>query len=157
MAAVHGGYSRHRKALLEGGVQLWELKPTNKPGTQAKKESSIGGSSGASLHTKALTADGHTSFVGSYNLDPRSTWLNCEQGVIVDDPALATQLVAIFDLQTAGPRAWQRDPAETASCAGPTAPRPAIRSPGRPSDRNSRPGWRASFISTPSSSGSRPH
>jgi putative cardiolipin synthase len=27
VAAVHGGYSRHRKDLLEGGVQLWELKP----------------------------------------------------------------------------------------------------------------------------------
>ena len=24
-------------------------------------------------------------FVGSYNLDPRSTWLNCEQGVLVEN------------------------------------------------------------------------
>src|SRR5262249_5731574 len=27
VAAVHGGYSRYRKALLQGGVHLWELKP----------------------------------------------------------------------------------------------------------------------------------
>ena len=27
VAAVHGGYSRYRKKLLKGGVQLWELKP----------------------------------------------------------------------------------------------------------------------------------
>ena len=27
VAAVHGGYSRYRKPLLRGGVQLWELKP----------------------------------------------------------------------------------------------------------------------------------
>ena len=27
VAAVHGGYSRHRKPLLAGGVNLFELKP----------------------------------------------------------------------------------------------------------------------------------
>ena len=31
------------------------------------------------------TVDGKTLFVGSYNLDPRSTWLNCEQGVLVEN------------------------------------------------------------------------
>jgi len=103
VAAVHGGYSRHRKALVKGGVALWELKPVH----QAKVESSVTGSSGASLHTKALTADGTTSFVGSYNLDPRSTWLNSEQGVLVDDAVLARQLSEIFELQTAGSRAWR--------------------------------------------------
>ncbi|MET0986427.1 MAG: phospholipase D family protein, partial [Steroidobacteraceae bacterium] len=77
VAAVHGGYSRYRKTLLENGVQLWELKPLS-GGTNA----SMFGSSGASLHTKAFVIDGRTLFVGSYNLDPRSTWLNCEQGVL---------------------------------------------------------------------------
>jgi len=103
VSAVHGGYSRHRKALVKGGVALWELKPVH----QAKTEGSITGSSGASLHTKALTADGMVSFVGSYNLDPRSTWLNSEQGVLVEHPVLARQLAGIFELQTAGNRAWQ--------------------------------------------------
>ncbi|HET7812359.1 MAG TPA: phospholipase D family protein [Steroidobacteraceae bacterium] len=121
VAAVHGGYERHRRELIKGGVKIWELKPTNKPEptkdidpdevgeTQSapKKKGSGFKGSGASLHTKALTADGHNSFVGSYNLDPRSTWLNCEQGVIVDEPAIAGQLEGIFKQQTAGERAWQ--------------------------------------------------
>lgn len=102
VATVHGGYSRHREALLEGGVQLFELKPLS----QSAQSTSFAGSSGASLHTKALTADGSASFVGSYNLDPRSTWLNCEQGVLVDDADLAMQLSAIFRKQSAGDRAW---------------------------------------------------
>jgi putative cardiolipin synthase len=102
VATVHGGYSRHRKALLEGGVQLFELKPL-----AADQPTSFSGSSGASLHTKALTADGNTVFVGSYNLDPRSTWLNCEQGVLVEDTALAAQLSGIFQLQSAAARAWK--------------------------------------------------
>ncbi|MGZ9059713.1 MAG: phospholipase D-like domain-containing protein, partial [Burkholderiaceae bacterium] len=103
VAAVHGGYSRHRKPLLAGGVRLYELKPES--GT--KVDSSLFGSSGASLHTKALAVDKRTLFVGSYNLDPRSTWLNCEQGVLVENAVLASQLETIFATQTSGQRAWQ--------------------------------------------------
>jgi putative cardiolipin synthase len=83
-------------------VKLWELKPL--PGTETKK--SMFGSSGASLHTKALTADSTRAFVGSYNLDPRSTALNCEQGVFVDEPSIAAQLESIFERESAGDRAW---------------------------------------------------
>jgi putative cardiolipin synthase len=102
VAAVHGGYSRYRKPLVEGGVQIWELKPTS--GTV---NSSLLGSSGASLHTKAFAVDSRTLFVGSYNLDPRSTWLNCEQGVLVQNDMLAKQLEDIFATQTSGQRAWR--------------------------------------------------
>ncbi len=100
---VYGGYSEWRKPLLNGGVQLWELKPTR--GITVK--SSMFGSSGASLHTKALTVDGRLTFVGSYNIDPRSTSLNCEQGVFVDDPVIASQLEAIFKTESSSARAWQ--------------------------------------------------
>ncbi|MFL6575225.1 MAG: phospholipase D family protein [Povalibacter sp.] len=103
VAAVHGGYSRYRKDLVKGSVKVWELKP--QVGSESK--SSIFGSAGASLHTKALTADAQTLFVGSYNLDPRSTWLNCEQGVLVGSSTLAQQLQTIFASQTAQTRAWQ--------------------------------------------------
>lgn len=102
VAAVHGGYSRYRKALLKGGVQLWELKRFGEP----DRQKSFFGSSSASLHTKALSVDGRTVFVGSYNLDPRSTWLNCEQGVMVESPSLATQLDELVARQIAGERAW---------------------------------------------------
>jgi putative cardiolipin synthase len=103
VAAVHGGYSRHRKPLLAGGVNLYELKPQ----ALTKVDSSFFGSSGASLHTKALAVDKKTLFVGSYNLDPRSTWLNSEQGVLVENAVLALQLETIFATQTSGQRAWQ--------------------------------------------------
>jgi putative cardiolipin synthase len=103
VAAVHGGYSQYREPLLEGGVELWELKPL----TGTKEKSSMFGSSGASLHTKALSVDSRLLFVGSYNLDQRSTWLNCEQGVMVESDVLAKQFEAIFATQTGGLRAWQ--------------------------------------------------
>jgi putative cardiolipin synthase len=94
VAAVHGGYSRYRKALLEGGVQLWELKPTGSPGN-----SSVFGSSGASLHTKAFVVDGRHGFVGSFNFDPRSVSLNTEMGVLFRDADLAREVSAVFDRQ----------------------------------------------------------
>lgn len=103
VAAVYGGYSRWRKPLLEGGVNLWELKPSR--GVMA--QSSLFGSSGASLHTKALAVDGERAFVGSYNLDPRSTSLNTEQGVFVEDAHIAAQLDDLFRLEVAPARAWR--------------------------------------------------
>lgn len=103
VAAVHGGYMEYRPVLLRGGVRLWELKPTgNKP-----SKFSMGGSSGSSLHTKAMIMDADTVFVGSYNMDPRSTSLNTEQGVLVSHPLLAQELTRIFDRQTAPQRAWE--------------------------------------------------
>jgi putative cardiolipin synthase len=103
VAAVHGGYSQYRKPLINGGVQLSELKPL----ASNIEKSSMFGSAGASLHTKALSVDGRTLFVGSYNLDPRSTWLNCEQGVLVKSDVLAKEFEAIFAAQSAGLHAWR--------------------------------------------------
>jgi putative cardiolipin synthase len=103
VAAVHGGYARYRKGLLRDGVQLWELKPTG----AGPANFSLAGSSGSSLHTKAAIIDDQQVFVGSYNIDPRSTSLNTEQGVLATHPALAAELRAIFEHQLQGPRSWQ--------------------------------------------------
>ncbi len=87
VAAVHGGYMGYRVPLLKAGVQLYELKAHGEPG-----ESSLFGSSGASLHTKAFVIDDRRGFVGSFNLDPRSAYLNTEMGVLFDDPVLGARL-----------------------------------------------------------------
>ena len=149
VAAVHGGYSRYRRPLLEGGVELWELKPM-----RAVPQSSMFGSSGASLHTKSISTDGRSLFVGSYNVDPRSTWLNCEQGVLVEDDVLAKQLDGIFAAQTAGAHAWKVSLNEATS-PGATARRRLIPSRGHQAGEGSRHGWRASCTSTPSFEGTR--
>ena len=103
VAAVHSGYARYRKDLLRGGVKLWELKPSS----AAPSRFSLGGSSGSSLHTKALVIDDRAVFVGSYNLDPRSTSLNTEQGVLVTHPLLARELAQAFEQQRQGVHAWE--------------------------------------------------
>ena len=87
VVAVHGGYANYRKPLLRGGVKLYETMPQ-----RAQAESSLFGSSGASLHTKAFVVDDRLGFIGSFNLDPRSIDLNTEMGVLFDDPALGVAL-----------------------------------------------------------------
>ena len=95
VALVHAGYSNYRKTLLEGGVQIHELKPVH------RTRIGLVGSRRASLHTKAIVVDGRRGFVGSFNLDPRSIQLNTEMGVLFDDVQLGGQLRALFERSSA--------------------------------------------------------
>lgn len=97
--AAEAGYSHHRRELLKGGVQLYELRPA--PGKK-QRPTAAGTSSGVSLHAKAIVVDRRFVFVGSMNLDPRSKLLNTEMGVLVECPELA-QEVAHFFAQAAAP------------------------------------------------------
>jgi putative cardiolipin synthase len=94
VAAVHAGYAKRRPALLQAGVQLYELERTEAaPAAKGK----TGGSSSASLHAKTFAVDRERIFVGSFNFDPRSAKLNTEMGLVLYSPALAQQLSAAFD------------------------------------------------------------
>jgi cardiolipin synthase C len=90
---VYAGYLKYREALLRGGVRLFELKPDGGDRPKAR----LGSSSGASLHAKTFGVDRSRIFIGSFNLDPRSARLNTELGVVLESPALATQLSEVFD------------------------------------------------------------
>jgi putative cardiolipin synthase len=83
VAAVYGAYRPYRNDLLRGGVHVYEMRAQGHP------ESSLFGSSGASLHTKAYSVDDTRGFIGSFNLDARSAYLNTEMGVMFDDADLA--------------------------------------------------------------------
>ena len=102
VVAVHGGYARYRRALLEAGVELHELKPTGED-----EDTSVFGSRGASLHTKAFVVDDGPAFVGSFNLDPRSAALNTEMGCFVHHPELAEGLRVEHARLTDPVRSWK--------------------------------------------------
>lgn len=89
VVAVHAGYQKYRKALLAGGVKLYESKvnPSHRP-------SAWKGSSRASLHAKAFVLDKRKVYVGSFNIDPRSAALNTEMGLLIDSPMLAEKLLS---------------------------------------------------------------
>jgi putative cardiolipin synthase len=102
---VHDAYTAYRIPLLQGGVELHELrkKPELPQAAKAEQERTEDqlkrrfGSSHASLHTKAFVIDRRTVFVGSMNLDPRSLLWNTELGLVVESPGLAERLTALFE------------------------------------------------------------
>ncbi|WP_175942564.1 phospholipase D family protein [Caballeronia sp. BCC1704] len=92
VAAVHAGYQRYRKEMLEAGVRLYELKPVASTDDHESKKKSTFGSSKASLHAKTYVFDRKRIFIGSMNLDPRSIELNTEIGVYCESAAAAEQV-----------------------------------------------------------------
>ena len=67
----------HWKELLEGGVRLFEYKPSM-------------------MHNKLIVADGRYAIVGSGNLDPRSFFINDEANLHVMDVGFAREQRAMF-------------------------------------------------------------
>lgn len=89
---VHSAYLWYRARLLSQGVRLIELAP----GPDGKRM----------LHGKALMIDGAEAFVGSFNFDLRSAFLNTETGLLFQDPPLLAELAALFDRLSAPDSAW---------------------------------------------------
>jgi cardiolipin synthase C len=96
VSVVHAGYAKYRKALLRGGVELYEMnrKLTREQREERKGE---GGSSKASLHAKSFVFDRNQVFIGSLNLDPRAVIHNTEIGVVLTSPEIAQGMGSWFD------------------------------------------------------------
>jgi len=92
VGAVHSGYQRYRKALLDAGVRLHEFKPGAITYGRAKGNNRQLGGSSAALHAKTFVFDRRAVFIGSLNLDPRSTQLNTEIGVVCESEPFAHAL-----------------------------------------------------------------
>ena len=94
---VHAGYQRYRHAMLDLGVQLYEVVPS-----QVSRSKDLGtfGQSVGRFHAKAAAIDGEVLFVGSLNFDPRSEKLNTELGLFIRSPTLAAHLMHLGHLVT---------------------------------------------------------
>jgi putative cardiolipin synthase len=94
---VHAGYLRYRIPLLQGGTELYEVKPW--PGEPNTSRGLIkSGSSGAfALHAKVFVIDRQRVFVGSMNFDQRSLNINTEIGLIIESPQIAREIATRFD------------------------------------------------------------
>lgn len=96
VAMVHSGYAKYRRGLLKAGVTLYEFKASE--GTYSRaKGMSLMGSSDTSLHAKTFSIDKTRLFIGSFNFDPRSAYLNCEMGFLIESPRMAKLVSDNFD------------------------------------------------------------
>lgn len=93
VAAVHAGYARYRKPLLESGVELFEIRAKGEE-KHTSHVRGLPGSSRVSLHAKLMVVDRQTTFIGSMNIDPRSIVLNTENGIVFSNAAMAETIAA---------------------------------------------------------------
>ncbi|MGB5198439.1 MAG: phospholipase D family protein [Sedimenticolaceae bacterium] len=89
VAAVHAGYARYRRSLVEAGVEIYEMRPVQ---TAEEAGRPRFGESQASLHAKTIVFDRERVLVGSMNLDPRSRLLNTEMAILIESPELASAI-----------------------------------------------------------------
>jgi putative cardiolipin synthase len=76
------GYRKMKQKMIDMGIELYEY---NGPDT---------------IHAKTAVVDNRIVLIGTYNIDPRSAFLNREIGVIADDKenkGLAAELTKIID------------------------------------------------------------
>jgi len=103
----HAGYARHRRAMLQQGMQLFEMRPdalacsAPPPG-----QPGCGQSKHYGLHAKSAVFDRRHLFVGSFNLNPRSAYLNTELVLLIDSPDLAGRVTASIETFLAPESSW---------------------------------------------------
>jgi len=96
VAAVHAGYSKFRLPLLRCGVELYELDEHLREAAR-RAFTWLPGLSKSSLHAKTMVIDRQRMFVGSFNYDQRSLYLNTEIGLVFDQADIAGPAAEKFD------------------------------------------------------------
>jgi putative cardiolipin synthase len=91
---VHTGYAPSRGELLRMGIRLYEFSPQP---LSLIDEDGEGQKQKITLHTKSFIVDRQEIFVGSFNFDPRSAYLNTECGLILESPDLAGQFAGVVE------------------------------------------------------------
>ncbi|MGH8802419.1 MAG: phospholipase D-like domain-containing protein, partial [Casimicrobiaceae bacterium] len=94
---AQSGYMHYRRALLEDGVELYEVRARlgNARGSGETRAAAAYGH--YALHAKFFIFDRKRLYVGSMNFDQRSRRLNTEMGLIIDSPELARQAATRFE------------------------------------------------------------
>lgn len=89
--SAHSGYMKYRKAILETGAELYELRvdAALRKYFKAHKKAEVA----AGIHTKSFVLDGRQTLIGSFNFDPRSRELNSEIGLVITDQEFARQVI----------------------------------------------------------------
>jgi len=96
------GYVKKRKMILDAGVNLYELRADPESiKSLIDRYELISDDAIMGLHAKTAVFDRKRVFIGSFNLDPRSTHLNTELGLLIHSKPFAKQVAdSILDDMT---------------------------------------------------------
>ena len=94
--------------MIETGADLFEMRPDDRseealfsPALVKEYHTKFG------LHAKTMVFDGRYTFVGSFNVDPRSVNINTEMGFLVDSRELASAVASSIRNDIAPGNSWQ--------------------------------------------------
>ena len=108
VTANHAAYARRRSAMLKGGVDIYEFRP-DAASCQSllRAKSACTGGARFGLHAKSVVFDRQTVFVGSFNLNLRSAYLNSELGILVHSPELAQRVARDIEQNMKPENSWR--------------------------------------------------
>lgn len=88
------GYRKQRARLLQAGISIHEYMPEPAERTELinRFQRLEQNHPVFAIHAKSMVIDDAVLYIGTFNLDPRSTNLNTEVGVLAYDPKLAEQV-----------------------------------------------------------------
>jgi putative cardiolipin synthase len=105
---AYEGYRKQRHRLLETGGVLYEMRPDAAEERALFTDAQLDGNGMEfGLHAKTMVFDRRVTFVGSFNVDPRSVNLNTEMGLLVESEELAEQIASSIENDVAGENSWQ--------------------------------------------------
>ena len=105
-------YKYKKRYVKSLGFEIYEMMPRPADAAEmvqnyAQLTAEAGGSAPrVGQHAKSFVMDDKFSLIGSHNFDPRSDWLNTENGLIIDDMAFAKALRASILRDTEPDNAW---------------------------------------------------
>jgi putative cardiolipin synthase len=102
---VNSQYKRYRIALLEAGVELYEMRSDRED--RAGIDTSPVHAEWHVLHTKAVIVDRDRMYVGGLNISPRGILFNSENGILVVDESLVSGIAESVEQDMSGRNAWR--------------------------------------------------
>lgn len=107
VTANHAGYARRRPAMLAGGLELRELRPDAAACRVWVETPGFCDHGRMSLHAKSAVFDRRVLFIGSFNVNLRSIYLNGETLLVIRSEALANRVADDIELGMAAENSWR--------------------------------------------------
>ncbi|MEC7940887.1 MAG: phospholipase D family protein [Pseudomonadota bacterium] len=104
----HSAYAGRRYDMLEHGIDLFELKPDSKLCEVSTQDvSKCAPETAYGLHAKSVVFDRSIASIGSFNFNLRSTYLNTESVLIIENKAIAETLVETIEQAMSEDNSWR--------------------------------------------------
>jgi len=104
----HSGYAGRRQDMLEHGIQLFELKPDTTLCEESTRDlSKCAPTTAYGLHAKSIVFDRQVAVIGSFNFNLRSTYLNTESLLVIENHHVAESLADDIELAMNEGNSWR--------------------------------------------------